>query len=568
VESSFPVRASKSDRYVLGRLVFHLGVLVLFTIGPIASEPAEIPKRDLRLEEFLQLVLQRNENLQLRALEYQITQKRLKAERGVFEPELVLGYDRVENRRENSAEQRRSSGVAIFEEKNNVYSTGIEGLVPTGARLRFGYTLRDMRNNLQDPPLGTIFTNFPGREYQSFLGVTVTQPLLKNAWFSSSMANIRLASLAGEVAFQEYRRQLMLLVTTAEASYWNLYLEQEQSRLLTDSVKLAEDLARDNEERFRLGQGSELEVLEARAGVALRKTKLAEAEQKYFETSAQLAGLMSELVRDSMPLVRANNPPEGQAVPEFQESAREALGSNPDYLGQLKKLHQEKIRLAYARNQRLPQLDLKGSYGLNGLGPDVGSSWEDISREDFISWSAGVELRIPLGGGIKTRNELSLAKLRQEQGLLLLQDIENQMLNSITTTLRKLRSSDESVRDYERIVAFNQELLATERQRLEAGRTNSRRILEVDAALFESKNAVVEAKVLRERARLELDLVQGTVLKNRSLEFSRKDLEEKTLSQLRAAGITPEQFQKAIKDETAPPPKRSIPLPRPPTKQP
>jgi outer membrane protein len=510
------------------------------------AESTNYPQRQLSLDEFLHLVLQKNENLQLRVLEYQITQKRLKAERGAFEPELVLGYDRVENRRENSAEQRRSSGVAIFEEKNNVYNTGIEGLVPTGARIRFGYTLRDMRNNLQDPPLGTIFTNFPGREYQSFMGVTLAQPLLKNAWFSSTMANIRLASLAGEVTFQEYRRQLMLLVTTAEASYWNLFLEQEQSRLLQESVKLAEDLAKDNEERFRLGQGAELDILEARAGVALRKAKLAEAEQKYFETAAQLAGLMSEVVNNGALLVRADHPPEGLPIPNFQESATAALGMNPDYLGQLKKLQQEKVRLAYAKNQRLPQLDLKGSYGLNGLGPDVGSSWEDISRQDFASWSAGVELRIPLGGGIKSRNEVALAKLRQEQGILQLQDIENQVLNSVTTSLRKLRTYEDSVRDYERIVAFNEELLANERQRLEAGRTNSRRILEVDAALFESKNAVVEAKVLRERARLELDLVQGTVLKNRSLEFTRKDLEDKTLAQLHAAGITPEEASRFL----------------------
>jgi outer membrane protein TolC len=523
-------------------------LLLATIINPsFAADYTPPASRDLRLSEFLKLVLERNENLQLRDLELRIAEKRLKAEQGVFEPELLLGYDRVENRRENSAEQRRSSGVAIFEEKNNVYTTGIEGLVPTGARIRFGYTLRDMRNNLQDPPLGTIFTNFPGREYQSFLGVSLTQPLLKNAWFSATMANIRLASLAGDLAYQEYRRQLMILVTTAEASYWNLFLEQEQARFLSDSVRLAEELVKDTEERQRLGLGSELEVMEARAGVALRKTKLAEAQQKYFESSARLAGLMSEVVSDTAPLVRATDAPETTSSAQFQERAEAALQMNPDYLGQLGKLNQEKIRVAYTKNQRLPQLDLKGSYGLNGLGPNVGRSWDDISSQDFPSWSAGVELRIPLGGGRKGRNDLAAAKMRQEQGLLLLQDIENQMLNSITTGIRKLRSAEESVHDYERIVAFNQDLLDTERQRLEAGKATSRRVLEVDAALFESRNAVVEAKVNRERARLELELVQGTVLRQRALDFSRKQLEEKTLLKLQEAGATPEQSQELLK---------------------
>ena len=507
-------------------------MLPVFGAATVLSEP-----RELALKEFLGLVLERNESLQVRLLEVRISQKRLKAESGIFEPELLLGYDRVENKRENTAEQRRSSGTSIFEEKNDIYTTGLEGLIQTGAKIRLGYTLRSLRNNLQDPALGMIFTNKPGEEYQSFAGISLTQPLLKNAWNSSTMANIRLAGLAGDVAFQEYRRQLMIVITTSEAAYWNLFLAQEQVRFFRESVRLSESLVKDNEERLRAGRGSELEVLEARSGVALRRTKLAEAEQKYFETAAQLSGLMSEVVNETMPVVRATDAPKTNAAPEFMDSGKAAFEMNPDYLAQSKKLQQENIRVAYAKNQRLPQLDLKGSYGLNGLGSDPGSSWDDIEHRGFPSWSAGVELHIPLGGGIRGRNELGAAKLRKEQALLMLKEIENQILNSITTTLRKLRTAGNSVRDYEQIVAFNQDLLDSELKRLEAGKVDSRRVLEIDAALFEAKNAVVEAKVQSERARLELELVQGSVLHVRSMELSRKELEERTIRRLGDAGV-------------------------------
>ena len=43
-----------------------------------------------------------------------------------------------------------------------------------------------------------------------------------------------------------------------------------------------------------------------------------------------------------------------------------------------KKVRQEELRVAYAKNQRLPQLDLKASYGLNGLGSTPGESWDDV----------------------------------------------------------------------------------------------------------------------------------------------------------------------------------------------
>src|SRR5436190_2711480 len=125
VELPFPARRI-ANQYVPGRFLSCISLALIFFASSLAAEPPNYPKRTLQLDEFLHLVLQRNENLQLRVLEFKISQKRLKAERGVFEPDLVLGYDRVENRRENTAEQRRSSGVAVFDEKNNVYNAGIE----------------------------------------------------------------------------------------------------------------------------------------------------------------------------------------------------------------------------------------------------------------------------------------------------------------------------------------------------------------------------------------------------------------------------------------------------------
>jgi len=527
-----------------------------------AESPTLGSTRDLTLQEFRHLVLERNESLQIRVLELKIAGKRLKGERGIFEPELLLGYDRVENQRENTAEQRRSNGALEFDEKNNIYTTGIEGLVPSGAKIRLGYTLRDLRNNLQDPLLGTISTNKPGAEFQTFAGISLTQPLLKNAWFPSTMASIRLAALAGDVAFQEYRRQMMLVITTAEAAYWNLYLAQEQVRFFRDSVLLAEGLVRDNETRFAGGRGSELEVLEAKSGLALRRSKLAEAEQKYFETVAQMSTLISESANDSKPLLHATGAPgELGPVPEFSESGQAAFGLNPDYLSQVKKLKQENIRVAYAKNQRLPQLDLKASFGLNGLGSDPQSSWDDIQQGGFPSFSAGVELHIPLGGGIRVKNELEAARLRKQQALISLQEIENQVLSAITTSLWKLRSARDSIGNYEQIVAFTQNLLETELKRLEVGKVDSRRVLDVEAAVFDAKNSVVEAKVRTERARLELELVQGTVLRSRNLEVPLSDVENRTIRLLRDAGIPSQEYRDLLK--SPPPDQRATLKPKP-----
>ncbi len=497
----------------------------------------------LSLREFVQLVLQRNESLRARVLEYEISEKRVRGEEGIFEPELVLGYDRIDNERENTAEQRRSSGVQVFEEQNNVYNAGLEALVPSGAKVRLGYTLRDLRNNLQEPGLGVIVTNGTRGEWQTFAGISLTQPVLKNAWLNATKASIRVATLQSDVSFQEYRRQMMLVVSTAEAAYWNLYMAQEQVRFFHESVRVAESLVTDNQTKLDAGRGSELEVLEARAGLALRKSKQAEAEQKYFENVSQLRTLLAMSGEDAAAILRASDEPGiATATPPFFQSGQMALEQNPDYLAQLKKMKQEDVRVAYAKNQRLPQLDLKASYGLNGLGPDASSSFEDVQEGGYPSWSIGAELRIPLIGGIKAKNDLASAKLRKHQALVTLKDTETQILNAIQTALRKVSSAQESTSNYRNVVEYSTRLLETERTRLDAGRTTSRRVLEVDAAVFESKNAVVEAQVQYERALLELELVQGSLLNSRNLDLSQKEVRDRTTTLLKQHGISEEQY--------------------------
>jgi outer membrane protein TolC len=504
----------------------------------------------LALKDFVQLVLQRNETIQIRLLELAITKKRLGAERGIFEPELVASYDRVENKRENTAEQRRSTGVLIFEEDNNIYNGGLEALIPTGAKIRLGYTLRDLRNNLQEPPVGTIVTNTPRGEYQTFVGISLTQPLLKNAWFTATLANIRLAAIASEIAYQEYRRQMMVIISTAEAAYWNLYMAQEQVRFFRDSVALAESLVADNRQRLQAGRGSELEVLESEAGLALRKSKLAEAEQKYFETTAQLLGFLSESASLNTWIQATEEP---AAAPEpvpvsLSESGMVAFELNPDYLTQLKRVNQAGIRVSYAKNQRLPQLDLRGSFGLNGLGESPGASWEEVQTEDFPSLTAGIELRIPLGGGIKTKNELHAAKLGQQQAVVALNDLRTQILNAIENAIRKLKSARASIGNYDMVVNFNRTLLETERARVEVGRVESRRVLEADASLFEARNSELEAKVQAQRAQLELELLQGSLLKDRNFDVSQKVLQRKLEEIFQKVGIAPQHYQDLLKD--------------------
>ncbi len=514
------------------------------TPPPSASAPAPGTRIELTLPDLRYWVLRRNENLQGRLLTFEAQRRRARGEYGIFEPDIYGSYTHEINNRKNTAEQQASLlGAPTFSETNNNYESGIESFIPSGARVKLGYTLRDLQNSLQ-PARGV--TN---GEYQTFFGLTVLQPVLKNFGPAAAMAGIRMAAISNKMAFQEYRRDLMTVLSGAEATYWNLYLAQEQLHFFQESVKTAETILRDNKVRLQAGRGSELEVLEAEAGLGLRRAKLSEAEQKVVEAVNRVTTLIDqEAPAGAFVLHVADVPQISATIPDFQALRREVFASNPDYLIAQERVQEGLIKLGFARNQRLPELDLKGSYGLNGLGDNPGASWTDIEHQSEPSWYVGLEFRIPLAGGLKTRNELIASRLDLQSSQSALRGLETELLNAMNTAWRKMHSTRGSVADYQTAVKYNESVLQAALTRLDAGKLDSRKVLEIESDLLEARVSLVEALVHFQLASLEVELTQGVFLQKRHLELTQHELALATerLGGSRALGDGP--YQQTLND--------------------
>ncbi|MHB8519223.1 MAG: TolC family protein [Limisphaerales bacterium] len=518
----------------------HFSLFLVVFSGLPGAVGADVPEPvKLSLDACLLRVMEYNETIQIRDLEWRISQRKVNAERGIFEPEFVGSYQRQQNLKKTTAEQQSLSlATPILNEKNNLYDGGVEVLLPTGTKLRLGYTLQDLSNNLQQR-FGL------SKEYDTFAGVTFTQPLLKNGGVGPTMAAIRLAAGESEIAYQDYRRQMMLMLAQAESAYWDLYFFQEQYRIFGESVALAKTIMDDNKVRLQSGLSSELEVLEAESGLALRAARQNDAHHKLVDAMNRLTALFSGSGSYTNALVQAVDLPVlRDADMDFFSSVRDALTWNPDYLSQQRQVLQANIRLAYARNQRWPQIDLKASYGLNGLGETMSSSWADVQTSHFESWTVGVEMRIPLGGGVRGKNELAAAKLRKQQALLGLKSAEVQLSSGLDTAIKRTAGLRDSVGDFQKASDFNERLLDAELARLTVGKTDSRKVLETEEKLSEARIAVLEALVAYQKAFLEWELGKGTLLKTRKAELTQAQLTDRMLASLQAEHVTSRELER------------------------
>lgn len=501
-----------------------------------AQTPPSLARVDLRiepvtLEQYMQRVVENNESVQARLLAFHASRSQRRAEGGAFEPSLVTGGEFVDRQRANTIEIERSlrSG-GEFKERNQNYSTAIEMQTPLGTRLRVGATAGKLINNIQR----TVIVDLEA-EYETSLGLTIEQPLLRGAGHNVALAALRLSARGSEISYQEYRRQLMNVIAEAELAYWQLYYGQQEVRLLGESVALAQTLVRDQGANFEAGRGSRLDVLEAEAGLAMRRSRESLSSQRKVEAHNRLkaylgsSGAGATMAASEAPVLR-------RVEVAAEEGSRTAFAMNPDLLRAQAQVGQEAIRTAFARNQRLPQLDLKSSLGATGLGYDWTSAWRDVEKYNYPAWTVGLEMRIPLFGGVRGRNEYRAANLRRLQAERIASDVSTQLRTGLDSALKRIEAAFTAAQSYQTVVEFRSNLLQTRLQGRDVGRLDSRSVLEAEQELFAARVDQLQSEIEYQRALLELQVVSGTLLQSRGMEIGFTTLEQRTNAWIKSPG--------------------------------
>ena len=278
---------------------------------------------------------------------------------------------------------------------------------------------------------------------------------------------------------------------------------------------------------------AETEVLEAVIGVNSRKTLLSETAHEQLRVANRLRSLLALTGTDPDIL---NNPgnnsekqPEGQpldpdlTIPPFlleqlnsnrDEITRSAFRLRPEYLAARKKLEQAEIKIIYAKNQRWPELDLIGSYGLNSLDTKTSSSWDQIEDRSYTSWSAGLQFRLPLQGDIASRSQLKKSKLEKRRQLMVLKEIEINLKNRIDTAIDNVIRTTEQLKYAQQIINIQKRLFDTELIRLKAGQSSSRWVLEKEDDYRAAREDALSNAIKQQIALVEMELASGTILKN------------------------------------------------------
>lgn len=498
-----------------------LTVLAMFCAPAlcVAQAPANPPAsptpapQTITLHELLVRAVNTNLELQAKRIDPLIQDNRLTAAWGVFEPNWVSAYNIYRNERPQTASVTSSifGGVgSIYIEDVQHSETGITGKLPTGTQYQISTSIDRSKNTYNRAVENKSGGFFP--EYVAGSTLTLVQPLLKDFGFSANLAEIRLQRSAKTASIYDTESTMLRILRDVTSAYFEMVFAQENIRVKQQAVDVAEKLVRENQRRFDEGRMAVIDVTQAQSRLSEAREELILA-QNFL---AQRRNTLRELTQDNFAFDEAEFVVDAEFIQrtapavDRDHSLDVLFKKNPSYLSAMEIAESENVRVAYAKNQRWPRVDLKGSFGYNGLHDDFTGSYKDYAKRDDPSWSAGVVVSIPLIDKAE-RGRVAEAKNRKRQALYTLKHTEVVLLSSFDTAIRDINSAAERVKLVKDSVALAQAAADAENARLATGKTTSYNVAQALRDLSQAQSRELATLVDLNKAIVQFQFVLGTL---------------------------------------------------------
>jgi outer membrane protein TolC len=379
-----------------------------------------------------------------------------------------------------------------------------------------GHTNLFLGTNFGLMPITTPFQNANARAG----ALTLTQPLLRDAWIDSARLNVSISKRNLKTTELGFRSAVEALVFNVENAYYDLIAAREQVKVQEQAVQLAEQLLAENKKRVEVGALAPLDEKQAESQVASSRATLLSVKQILNVRENVLKSLLTDDYAAIHEVILL--PKEVLlALPQMlnlKESWNRGLTLRPDVLTARINLEKQDIQLRYNRNQLFPILDVTGSIGYTGTGQELSDAFSQISGKDNQFWSVGVTMSVPLGNRA-ARENYKISKATKTQLVLQLKSLEQSVMTSIDDAIKLAQSSFEAVDATRQARSFAEAALDAEQKKLENGKSTSFQVLQLQTDLTDARSREIAALATYNRALAALAQQEGTILDRHKVTF-------------------------------------------------
>jgi outer membrane protein TolC len=504
----------------------HVAAAVL-ALGPVAPAQNQPLAEPLSLRAVIALALQNNGEIKSSDLGKIIEEERIKSARQAFDLRLDGGYfyqsiDTPQNAQDYAATgggglfQPPLTAPRIFEQRNHTARLGLSKKLEFGTIVELGTTTRVLDNTLNRRT-----TSLFNPEWETFTGLTISQPLLRDRGSQANTAEIRIAKANARIADLEWQSRTAQVVAEAMRRYYDVIFTLENLAVQRESIALAGKLRDDTQARSREGVAAANDVMVAEAGVYQRMEDALEAEMLYIERQNTLQLLFKTpeqvIARGSriQPVdgLRATVPALNRAV-----LVNTALAERYELRQAEEWIDVKSAELDYAANQARPRLDLVASGGYRGLEGDLGGSYGKAADGQGPEWSAGFQFSLPLNLD-NLQAQRRAAQDEKTRAYIRRGDARLRVVLEVDTVLSRLQM------DQQRLVATRKSREAAAQsaeggmKRLNEGVTTSFEVLQLQKEYSQARSREFAALADLNKAIVDLQLATGTLLAQQGVEL-------------------------------------------------
>ena len=421
--------------------ITHIRIIIACAIPTLLASASF--SLELTLPEAVKLALENNPEIRLNRLELEIKQSEIKKKLAEYIPSLNLdsSYTYWED----------NPDVSELETKNQHYQAGISQKVPLGGLL----SLSANYGRSDYSPFYTKFTNYrlgPGFSIESFtdtMGVAsrddhyteinlfYSHHLLKDGIVGPAFAPVKESRFNRDIQKEFFIQSRINLIRMVETAFFQTALRQKEIKVYQEILDINKQLFKNLKSKQELGMIPEIDVMSAQIKVYEAKEQVLSS-QASFETSAQdLKTLLN--TKEHIEVISGFKT--NDALQQLDDLIIFAMNKNKD-LTQLKaNLKKEKLLMAVAKNQYLPQVDLYVSINKKGQG----SSLDKAKNLEETEYNAGIIFIYPLYPLDPKENYLQ-AKIRFRQAKVQLRQAELRITNQITTVYRQIQLVEKKIK--------------------------------------------------------------------------------------------------------------------------
>ena len=472
--------------------------LALAALSSVVAHAAEGP---LTLEQAIQLALEHNQRIAVSAYSPQIARANVLAEYGAFDPSISF---------KRSYGESETPGTFVPPglrplTKTDSYSLSLDGFTPWGLNYSIGTSALNQRDS---------YSGFAD-SYNTFGGVTVTQPLLRGFGFGANLAGLRIAKANRGISDWQHKQTVIDTITNVIYAYNNLQLARDNLRIARLVRDRGLQLVDENEKRHRVGSISDADVTQARARAASREESILFAERSVRDIDNALRLLIGEtLFPTTGPLLEITTlPPAPDIVVDAAADLKVAYDIRPDYQAARLGLKISRANQAFAQNQLLPRLDFVGSYGYGGLDPSFPTARSQVRDQDARVYSMGMQVRVPIFFA-EGRGRARAARLSTRQAEADLVRFEEDIAVSVAAAAGQIETTKQRVAVTRRAFDLQQQELSDEQKKFKAGSASSSTylVLQEQDLLAQVENSYARALADQRRAQASYDNVIGRTL--------------------------------------------------------